>query len=86
MNKLIPAVFFQKQLNGVKAEAKKPQVLELYEDEMRKIVGGRSATLARGGLAASHLRLGESDGAGGTVTYCGSQGWLDVQQGDDCAP
>ena len=89
MNKLIPAVFFQKQLNGVEAATKKPQVLELYESEMQKIVGGRSvAPIARSGVAASNLRLSEDgapgDGAGGTTTYSGSEGWLDVEQADDC--
>ena len=87
MNKLIPAVFFQKQLNGVEAAAKKPQVLELYESEMQKIVGGRSvAPIARSGVAASNLRLNDApdDGAGGTTTYSGSEGWLDVEQADDC--
>jgi len=85
MNKLIPAVFFQKQLNGVEAATKKPQVLELYESEMQKIVGGRSvAPIARGGVAASTMRLNEGDGAGGTTTYSGSEGWLDVEQADDC--
>ena len=89
MKKFIPAVFFQKQLNGVEAVAKKPQVLELYEDEMKKIVGGRAPTLsvARSGVASSVLRNagdGPPDGSGGTTTYSGSEGWLDVEQADDC--
>jgi len=40
MKKLIPAVFFQKQLNGVKETPAKPERLELFESELRAVVGG----------------------------------------------
>jgi hypothetical protein len=89
MKKLIPAVFFQKQLNGVEAPAKKPQVLELYEHEMQKIVGGRSPLLSAARTSVSGLRYtdpdGPPDGSGGITTYSGSEGWADVAQADDCA-
>ena len=71
MKKRIPAVFFQKKLNGVEAAAKTPERLELFESELRGVVGGR-------------LILGGGDGSGGITTYSGSQGWLDVAQADDC--
>jgi hypothetical protein len=71
MKKIIPAVFFQKQLNGVKEAPKKPERLELFESELRGVVGGR--------------RFQEGDGSGGTVTYSGSDGWADVANADDCA-
>ena len=85
MKRLIPAVFFQKQLNGqkqvngVEAAVKKPLVLDLYENEMRKIVGGRSPTLlsASGSLKAGGLHYDD------VTTYSGSEGWLDVAQADD---
>ena len=68
--KVIPAVFFQKQLDGVKEDAQKPERLALFESQLREVVGGRS-------------RLG--DGSGGYTTYSGSAGWLDVMQADDCS-
>jgi hypothetical protein len=40
MKKNVPAVFFQSQLNGAKAAAKKPEVLELFENQLRAVVGG----------------------------------------------
>jgi len=40
MKKLIPAVFFQKHLNGVQEGPKKPERLELFESELREVVGG----------------------------------------------
>jgi hypothetical protein len=72
MKKRIPAVFFQKKLNGVEAAAKTPERLELFESELRAVVGGRS------------IWGGGGDGSGGITTYSGSQGWLDVAQADDC--
>jgi len=72
MKKLIPAVFFQKQLNGVQEDPKKPERLELFESELREVVGGRPI-------------LGPPDGSGGYTTYSGSAGWADVMQADDCA-
>jgi hypothetical protein len=88
MSKLIPAVFFQKQLNGVEASAKKPEVLELYESEMQKIVGGRAVSALARGISAGSLRFSDPDappdGSGGSTTYSGSEGWLDVAQADDC--
>ena len=84
MKKLIPAVFLQKQLNGEKqqngvaAAAKKPLVLDLFENEARKIVGGRAPAPIGGGLPAGGLRY-----SGDVTTYSGSEGWLDVAQADD---
>lgn len=69
--KLIPAVFFQKKLNGVQAPAKTPERLELFESELRAVVGGRPP-------------LGGGDGSGGTETMTVSQGWADVLHADDC--
>jgi hypothetical protein len=80
MKKLIPAVFFQKQLNGVSAVVKKPEVLDLFESELRKVVGGRSFTGARAGSTLSTERTLSYSG---TDTYSGSEGWLDVAQADD---
>jgi hypothetical protein len=80
MKKVIPAVFFQKQLNGVSAVVKKPEVLDLYESELRKVVGGRSFT---GAIAGSPLSTERSLNYSGTDTYSGSLGWLDVEQADD---
>lgn len=40
MKKVIPAVFFQKQLNGEQDGVKKPERLELFESELREVVGG----------------------------------------------
>ena len=78
--KLIPAVFFQKQVNGVEAAAKTPERLELFESELRAVVGGALRAAVGGALPARGL----TDGSGGTTTYSGSQGWLDVAQADDC--
>ena len=69
--KVIPAVFFQKQLDGVKEDAPKPERLELFESQLREVAGGRPP-------------VGGPDGSGGYVTYSGSAGWLDVMQADDC--
>jgi hypothetical protein len=67
--KLIPAVFFQKRLNGVEAATKKPERLELFESELRAVVGG--------------MPIGGPDGSGGHQTYSGSFGWADVMNLDD---
>ena len=70
--KLIPAVFFQKKLNNEQTAATKtPERLELFENELRSVVGGRPPT-------------GGGDGSGGLTTYSGSACWLDVMQADDC--
>ena len=79
--KVIPAVFFQKQLDGVKEDAQKPERLELFESQLREVVGG--ATFFGSRLGGATLRV--SDGNGGSTTYSGSAGWLDVEQADDCA-
>jgi hypothetical protein len=87
MKKVIPAVFFQKQLNGVSAVVKKPVVLDLFESELRKVVGGRSFTGASAGSKLStegSLSYKGSLSYSGTDTYSGSLGWLDVEQADDC--
>jgi hypothetical protein len=78
--KLIPAVFFQKKVNGVEAAARTPERLELFESELRAVVGGA----LRAGVGGALPRRGVTDGSGGTTTYSGSQGWLDVMQADDC--
>ncbi len=70
--KLIPAVFFQKKLNGVEATPKKPKRLELFESELRAVVGGDRP-------------VGGPDGSGGVETLSGSFGWLDLSSADDCA-
>jgi hypothetical protein len=70
--KVIPAVFFQKQLDGVKGDAQKPERLALFESQLREVVGGRPI-------------LGGPDGYGGHTTYSGSAGWADVMQADDCS-
>jgi hypothetical protein len=71
--KLIPAVFFQKRLNGVDATPKTPKRLELFESELRAVVGGYPPDWPGG------------DGSGGVTTYSGSVGWLDLLDADDCA-
>lgn len=43
MKPVIPAVFFQKHLQGVKETVQKPERLELFESELREIVGGLRA-------------------------------------------
>jgi hypothetical protein len=40
MKKNIPAVFFQKKLNGAKTASQKPERLELFENDLRDVVGG----------------------------------------------
>ena len=85
--KRIPAVFFQKKLNGAEAAAKVPERLELFESELREVVGAmlflRGLTGSLGTMRA--LPTGGSDGSGGVTTYSGSAGWADVMQADDCS-
>jgi hypothetical protein len=84
--KLIPAVFFQKKVDGIEAAAKTPERLELFESELREVVGGvlRAAGGALTGGAARAAPTGGPDGSGGLTTYSGSAGWADVMQADDC--
>ena len=82
MPKVIPAVFFQKQLDGVKEDAQKPERLELYESQLREVAGGQSQLRV---AAGARLTIGGSDGSGGHTTFSGSAGWADVMQADDCA-
>ena len=82
MPKVIPAVFFQKQLDGVKEDAQKPERLELYESQLREVAGGQSQLRQ---AAGARLTIGGSDGSGGHTTFSGSAGWADVMQADDCA-
>ena len=82
MPKVIPAVFFQKQLDGVKEDAQKPERLELYEIQLREVAGGQSQLRQ---AAGARLTIGGSDGSGGHTTFSGSAGWADVMQADDCA-
>ncbi len=72
MKKLIPAVFFQKQVKGGSAptSVKVPERLEMFESELDEVVGGMRRV---------------SDGSGGSVTFSYSAGWADVEQADDCA-
>ena len=79
--KVISAVFFQKQLDGVKEDAQKPERLALFESELREVVGGTTILGSRLG----GVRARVSDGSGGSTTYSGSAGWLDVLQADDCS-
>jgi len=44
VKKTIPAVFFQKRLNGIKATAERPERLELFERELRAVVGGAATS------------------------------------------
>ena len=44
MPKVIPAVFFQKQLDGVKEDAQMPERLELFESQLREVAGGRAGS------------------------------------------
>ncbi|HXU74149.1 MAG TPA: hypothetical protein VN947_32865 [Polyangia bacterium] len=80
--KLIPAVFFQKRVNGVDAEVKVPERLEMFDSELREVVGGLSIggnPIGGGG----GIVIGGGDGSGGHTTYSYSAGWLDVLQPDD---
>ena len=74
--KVIPAVFFQKQLDGVKEDAQKPERLALFESQLREVVGGAMFLGSR--LGGATVRVSDS------TTYSGSAGWLDVEQADDC--
>ena len=82
MPKVIPAVFFQKQIDGVKEDAQKPERLELFESQLREVAGGQSRL---GQVSGARLTVGGSDGSGGHTTFSGSAGWVDVMQADDCA-
>jgi len=82
MPKVVPAVFFQKQLDGVKADAQKPERLELFESQLREVAGG---LIPRHEVAGARLTVGGRDGSGGATTFSGSAGWADVMQADDCA-
>jgi len=73
MKKVIPAVFFQKQLDGVKEDAPKPERLELFERELREVVGGNPIGGRR------------QVGFDGSTTFSYSAGWADVLQADDCS-
>lgn len=69
MKKLIPAVFFQKQVTGSSGSVQKPERLEMFENELDQVVGGVRRHAA----------------AGGSDTFSYSAGWLDVEQADDCS-
>jgi len=84
MPKVIPAVFFQKQLDGFKADAQKPERLELFENELREVAGGLNR-LPVAGAGGQKLTIGGPDGSGGHTTFSGSAGWADVMQADDSA-
>jgi len=86
MPKVIPAVFFQKQINGAKEDAQLPERLELFESQLREVAGGASRlAAAAGALSGARLAVGPSDGFGGHTTFSGSAGWAGVSQGDDCS-
>ena len=74
----IPAVFFQKQLDGVKQDAQKPEQLAVYESQLRQVVG-------KSPIGGRRQVDGPPDGYGGYTTYSGSAGWADVMQADDCS-
>ena len=76
--KVIPAVLFQKQLNGVKEEAQKPERLEVFESQLREVVAGAMV------LGSSRLGGATVKSFASSTTYSGSAGWLDVEQADDC--
>jgi len=40
MKKIVPAAFHQNHLNGVKASVKRPEVLELFENQLHRVFGG----------------------------------------------
>jgi len=82
MPKVIPAVFFQKQLDGVKEGAQMPERLELFENQLREVAGGQGRVRA---VSGAKLTVGGPDGSGGHTTFSGSAGWADVSQGDDCS-
>lgn len=67
MKKNVPAVFYQNQLNGPTPAGPKPEALELFENQLRAVVGGATG----------------QPGSRFYTTYSGSEGWLDVEQGDD---
>lgn len=69
MKTLIPAVFFQKKLEGSNPTVQKPERLEMFENELDQVVGGVRRN------AASY----------GSDTFSYSAGWLDVEQADDCS-
>lgn len=69
MKKLIPAVFFQKQVSGSAGTVQIPERLEMFENELDQVVGG--------------VRRNVSSYGGDTFSY--SAGWLDVEQADDCS-
>jgi hypothetical protein len=75
-------VFFQKKVNGAEPTAKLPEKLELYESELREVVGG---ALRRSIGGALPTRAFDDIFKVGTTTYSGSAGWADVMQADDCA-
>ena len=79
--KLIPAVFFQKELDGVKEGVQIPERLALFESQLREVVGG---ALAKGTLAGT-LSGGKLGYTSGSTTFSYSAGWADVLQADDCA-
>jgi hypothetical protein len=72
--KLIPAIFFQKQLDGAKGDVQKPERLELFESELREVLGGATVLGSRLGGTRYY-----------STTFSYSAGWLDVEQPDDCA-
>jgi hypothetical protein len=73
--KVIPAIFFQKQLDGVKEDVAKPERLELFESQLREVVGGATMLGSRVGGTTRYY----------STTYSYSAGWLDVLQADDCS-
>jgi hypothetical protein len=89
MKKLIPAVFFQKQLNrekqpsGFEVAVKTPLMLDLFESEMREIVGGKPVEGAYIPPGSPPCSSGPHT-LNGMTTYSGSQGWLDCMSADDC--
>jgi hypothetical protein len=71
MKKIVPSVFFQKQLTGTAPAGTIPARLELFEHELRQAAGG-----------TIHI----DDGDGGIVTYCTAdpRGLYGKHFDDDC--
>ena len=68
MKKLVPAVFFQKQLDGGTGEVKRPARLELFDDELRRVVGAKPGDIGGGdtfSYSAGWLDVLQPDDCGG---------------------
>jgi hypothetical protein len=48
VKKIVPAVFFQKQLDGAADVVKRPARLDLFDDELRRVVGAKPGQIGGG--------------------------------------